>query len=88
MFPDGGFALGDGIVLDESDPNACYSAGGPCPSILRIERLEPDRTRRWSFTTDACAAAEVVVPTADGGLLALAGCGEHASELSLFRFEP
>ncbi len=90
VFPDGGFAVGDGITLDMSDPDACFDAAGPCPSIMRIERLEADHERRWSYTTNECRVASVVVPTADGGLLALAGCGAHGSAMGvgLFQLEP
>jgi outer membrane protein assembly factor BamB len=90
VFPDGGFAVADGITLDIDDPDACFDPSGPCPSIMRIERLEADRERRWSYTTDECRVATVVVPTADGGLLALAGCGEHGSAVGvgLFQLEP
>jgi outer membrane protein assembly factor BamB len=90
VFPDGGFAVGDGLYLDVEDPNACWDGFSPCPISMRIARREPDGTARWGFVTDACRVATVVLPTADDGLLALAGCGASGSAMGvgLFQLEP
>lgn len=76
VFPDGGFALGDGQYLDIEDPDACWGPFSPCPVAMRLARYAADRMLRWSLTTDECRSARVTEPTADGGLLVLAGCDE------------
>lgn len=90
VFPDGGFALGDGIFLDMNDPDACHDGFSPCPDVMRVERFEPDRTPAWRLETSECNVALAMVPTADGGLLTLAACNPNSSSpgMGLYRFEP
>jgi hypothetical protein len=90
VFPDGGFAMGDGIFLDPEDPDACDDGLGECPAVMRVVRVLPDRTPAWGLETSECNVALVVTPTADGGLLTLAHCDVEGAPLGmgLFQFEP
>ncbi|MCX4248088.1 NHL repeat-containing protein [Paraliomyxa miuraensis] len=90
VFPDGGFAVGDGLYLDPEDPNGCWEGPGPCPVAMRISRLEADRSTRWSLYREDCRSADHLRPTADGGLLATATCELDGGGLGVgvFRLEP
>lgn len=90
VFPDGGFAVGDGVFLDPEDPAACSDGFSPCPVAMRATRLEVDRTVRWSLYREDCRSADVLVPTQDGGVLIVANCGTSGSSvgLGLFQLEP
>lgn len=89
VFPDGGFAVGDGRFLEDlEDPNGCWGPSSPCPVAMRIARLEADRSLRWFTDTNACNSADVLRPTTDGGVLMLATCKAPGTALGVFRFEP
>lgn len=91
VFPDGGFAVGDGLLVDPEQAEHCLDGLGPCPTTMRVVRMAADRTPVWAFETTECHTAYVVTPTHDDGLLALAGCydeGEAPLAMGLYRLEP
>lgn len=90
VHPDGGFAVGDGLLTDPEDAENCLDGLGPCPSTMRVVRLHADRTPAWSLQTTECHTALVVTPTADGGLLTLAACYHDDASLAmgLYQLEP
>lgn len=83
VFPDGGFAVGDGLLVDPEQAENCLDGLGPCPTTARVVRLEPDRTVAWSFETSECHTAAVVTPTPDDQLLTLAGCYDEDVTLAM-----
>lgn len=91
VFPDGGFAVGDGLLVDPEQAEHCLDGLGPCPTTMRVVRMQADRTPDWAFETTECHTAYVVTPTADGGLLALAGCydeGDAPLAMGLYQLDP
>lgn len=90
VFPDGSFAVGDGLLVDPEQAEHCLDGLGPCPTTMRVVRLLADRTLAWSLETTECHTAYAVTPTGDGGLLTLAGCYDEDVTLAMgvFRFEP
>lgn len=78
------------VFLREGPHPTCSAGSVSCPTAMRIERLEPGRTPRWGLTTSECSETRSLLPTADGGLLALASCSETDTELELglFQLEP
>jgi hypothetical protein len=90
VFPDGGFAVGDGLLVDPEDAENCLDGLGPCPSTMRVERRHADRTPTWSFATTECHTALAVTPTPDGGLLTMAACyyDDPSLAMGLYLLEP
>lgn len=89
VYPDGGFAVGDGLFVDPEDADRCPNGLGPCPTTMRVMRLHADRTPAWSLETTECHTALVVTPTADDGLLTLAACYDDPSlAMGLYQLEP
>ena len=74
VYPDGSFAVGDGLLADPEDAEMCLDGLGPCPTTMRVVRMNADLTPAWSLETTECHTALVVTPTADDGLLTLAAC--------------
>jgi len=89
VFPDGSFAVGDGLFADPEDAENCIDGLGPCPTTMRVVRMHADRTPAWSLETTECHTALVVTPTVDDGLLTLAACyyDDPSRAMGLFQLE-